>query len=195
MSTEDLREEQEANLWAAWRASWKKMRALAKEEFEENLEVVIKALKEAKVTKAVVVYYGGGDSGDFEEPEFFRGKAEPGDGLSAEQEAEINHPIRLRGHTRSNDSEYDNQYLYLYPWHPVPAWQPGCERWTNIEKESLLVTAVFELCCEAVGWAAYHGVGEGTVEIKVEEGILEVEHGEYVQHTEWSTTTYGGGGA
>lgn len=170
---------------------WEKIRLLREQTTRQNLRALVDALKAENVTRVVMSYYGGGDSGDYHFP-ILTVKKE--DGTTEDLEAREGYGCSSYKHDSSGTFQSDATVVLTLvhsgDWLAETKTQ-GDPYLQEVTKT--LTTACYHLMEQAVesqhgGWYNNEG-GEGTVTIDVEEGVLDVEHGDYIMETVWNSYT------
>lgn len=167
---------------------WERRRKLADEAFRENLKVVFSALRDLKVERVVMTYSGGGDSGEYHYPIYTMR-----DGRSLESRSGYGGSSYKYDSSEefTTDAEVTIREVNYGDWNQE----------TRVQGPAYIVKTVGPLCdavyalmedaveLEHCGWYNNEG-GEGEVVIDLEEGLLQVDHGDYITETSWSTQTY-----
>jgi len=176
---------------------WNKLRNMKDQALTKNLRILIDALKAENVTRVVMSYYGGGDSGDYHFP-IFTVKAE--DGTTKDLEGREGYGGSSYKFDSCGQFESDTEVVLTHVC--TGKWDQETETFGephSEDKTKTLITAVYEMMEQVVdlehdGWYNNDGA-EGTVVIDTDEETINVEHGAYYTSTEWHEYSFKAGDA
>ena len=169
---------------------WKKWLAEDLANLHKNLKIVTNELQKLGVDFVRMTYDGGGDSGDYHCPIYTVGDEELEDRSGAAGCSEPSDSLDSTGEF------YTDAKVFIYTTvRAVSSTEGAYDPISTSVNQVSLLEAVSQMLIRAVesryaGWYNDEG-GHGSTTFDVKRGVIEVEHGMWVQSTEWDHYTVG----